>query len=128
MSIISSTRDKITRYIETNLSLIKLGVVSRTSVLLSYLMLSLIILFVFFCIILFVGFGITQLFISAGVSYVLAYFLTTCVYLLLLAVVVLLRKNIAGAFTNIFVQVLTEPDNDDDDEKNPNESSANPMP
>lgn len=107
MGIFSSIKDKITRYIEVNIKLFKLDFIGRTANLMSFFMFALICLFMFCCILLFVGFGLTQVFVNAGASPVGAYFLTTGVYLLLLVVIILLRGSVTRILASAFIDVLT---------------------
>ena len=117
MSILSPIIDKVKRFIDVHISLLKVNVIGRTSVLLSYLMFGMITLFVLLCIILFFGFGITEIFVSAGFSKLAAYFATMGVYVLLLAGVFAARKPITRYFANNFIKVMTEDDGEDEKPK-----------
>jgi hypothetical protein len=66
---------------------------------------------------LFMGLGITELFMLAGLPKVVSFFLTVGVYFVLLLIVIMLRKNITRFFASVFINVLTE----GDEEKNDND-------
>lgn len=117
MGLINQLREKITRYLDVHIKLFRINFIERTSNLMSYFMFALISLFIVFCIILFLGLGLTEAFMIAGLSKMVSFFLTIAVYILLLLLVVMLRKNITRAFSSIFIRVLTEGDEDDSDEK-----------
>ena len=116
MGIFTSIKEKITGYLDVHIKLMRLSFIERTSGLLSYLMFGMIVLFIFFCIILFLGFGLTELFTSLGLSRMASIFVTIGVYILLLTLVLGLRKNITRFFSNGLITVLT--DGDDDEDKN----------
>lgn len=116
MGIFSSITDKVKRFIDVNISLLKINLIGRSSVLLSYLMFGMITLFVLFCIILFFGFGITEVFVVIGLTKLAAYFATMGFYVLLLVGVFAARKPITKYFANNFIQVMTE-DSEDEKEK-----------
>lgn len=131
MSLWGKVRERIDDYINVNVSLLKLNLIDRTSGLMSYFMFALICLFVFCCIILFIGFGIAQAFIAAGISPMGAYFLTTGIYIGLFVVFVLLRRKITTFFSNAFIQVLTEheigAEDDDEPGTEPTNAANNPI-
>lgn len=106
--LFSDIKEKVVKYIEVNISLFKINLIGKTSGLMSYFMFALIALFMLSCIILFLGFGLSEVFFEAGLSRASSYFLTTGVYSLLLIIVVLLRKPIVGFFTNSIINVLTD--------------------
>jgi hypothetical protein len=112
----NNIKEKIVRYVEVNIKLFKLELIARTSSLISYLMFALILLIILCCIFLFFGFGLTEVFVDAGMTHAAAFFLTTGIYCGILALLILLRKYITGFFINPFVSILTDDDKDDDDD------------
>ncbi len=117
MSIFSELKERVTQYIDVHIKLFKINFIGRSANLFSYFLFSLICLFIFFCIILFVGFGLTEVFINAGLSKMASFFVVIGIYFLLLLIVVGLRKNITRFFASGFIRVLTEGDNEDEDDK-----------
>ncbi len=115
MGIFSSITDKVRRFIDVNINLLKVNLIGRSSVLLSYLMFGMITLFVLFCIILFFGFGMTEVFVGLGLSRLGAYFATMGFYVLLMGGVFAARKPITRYFADNFIKVMTD-DGDDDKE------------
>lgn len=122
MSIVSRLKEKISQYIDVNLKLLKLNIIEVTSNVLSYFVFLLIGLFIFFCILLFLGFGLTELFAMVGFTRMAGFFLTIVVYLLLLGLLILLRAPITRFFAGGVITMLTAGDNDEDSDSEKNES------
>jgi len=118
MSVFGEIKDRISRYIDVNVDLVKVNLIGRTAVLVSYLIFSLIALLIVFCIALFMGLGLTSALMETGMSTVAAYFVTMAIYLVLLIVVILLRKPISRFFADSLVEVLTTYEGDDDNDSN----------
>ncbi len=117
MSIFSDLKEKVTQYVDVHVRLFKINLIGRSANLFSYFLFSLICLFIFFCVILFIGFGLTEVFISAGLSKMASFFVVIGIYFLLLLIVLGLRKKITRFFASGFIRVLTEGDNEDEEEK-----------
>jgi len=110
----SNLKDKISRHIQVRLDLIRLEVVERSSAVMSYLIFALICLFIFFAVLLFVGFGLAEVLYDMGMSRGASFLTTTGIYILFFVLIVVLRRNITGFFADIFINVMTEEDEDDD--------------
>ncbi|MCF8449462.1 MAG: hypothetical protein K9G49_06280 [Taibaiella sp.] len=120
--IFNGIREKVVRYVEVNINLFKIKLIGRTSNLMSYFMFALTCLIILCCIILFFGFGLTEVFMDAGMSHSASFFLTTGIYCALLLIVIFLRKNFTRFFANAFINILTE----DDEDENDSEDNSNP--
>lgn len=120
MALFGNIKEKLLRYIEVQLDLVKVNFIGRTAGVMSYVMFALLGLFVFCCIILFIGLGLTEIFVEAGMSRVMALFITAAIYFLLLIIIILLRRNITGFFTDSFIEVLTDEDEDEDEKQSAN--------
>jgi hypothetical protein len=124
----SNVKEKITRHIQIRIDLMKLEVIHRSSGIMSYFMFALICLFIFFSVIMFLGFGLSELFIDAGMSRGASFLLTTGLYLLLLTTIILLRGRITRFFSSTFISILTETSEEKegtDDEDNEKEATPN---
>lgn len=120
----SNLKEKISRHIQVRIDLVRLEVVERSSAVMSYLIFALICLFIFFAILLFVGFGIAEVLYDMGMSRGASFLTTTGIYILLFVLIVLLRRSITGFFSDTFIGVMTEDDDDDiDEQKNKNAAS-----
>jgi hypothetical protein len=108
MSFLSSIKEKITKYIDVYIKLAKLSFIEGTADVVSYFIFAMIGLFLVFCVILFLGFGLTEAFVSMGLSHVASYFITLGVYVLLILIVFALRKNITRFFASEVVKVMTD--------------------
>ncbi len=116
MSIISRFKDKIQQYIDVQLKLFKLSFIGTTANVLSYFIFLLIGLFIFFCILMFLGFGMVEMFVALEFTRTAALFMTIGVYVLLLGLLVLLRRPVTEFFASGVITVLTDSDKDDDDD------------
>ena len=116
MSILTQLKEKVTQYLNVYIKLLKVNFIGRTANVFSYFFFALICLFIFFCIILYVGFGLTELFADAGLSKTASFFIVIGIYVLFLVIVVALRKPVIRFFANGFIRVLTEGD-DEEEEK-----------
>ena len=108
--IFNGLRDKITRYIDLRIRLLKLSAIEAASVLMSNLIFLLICLFLFFCILLFAGFGMAECMTDAGLSRAAAFFCTFGIYVVVLLLALVCRKGITGFFTSTFIKGLTAAD------------------
>lgn len=123
----SNVKEKITRHIQIRVDLLKLEVIQRSSGIMSYFMFALICLFIFFSVIMFLGFGLSELFTDAGMSRGASFLLTTGIYMLLLTVIVMLRGRITRFFSSTFISILTENSEEKeekDDEDNEKEATT----
>jgi len=113
MSIFGDLKQKITRYADVYIKLLKINFIGRSANVFSYFLFALICLFFFFCIILFIGFGLSEVFVEAGLSKMVSFFIVVGIYFLLLFVVMALRKKIIRFFASGFIRVLTEGDDEE---------------
>jgi len=116
MNILSQLKDKVTQYVDVYVKLIKISFIEGTANILSYFMFGMIVLFILFCIILFMGLGLVEFFIVLGLSKMLSFFLTIGAYLLLLLIVVAMRKKLTRVFSNEVVRAMTEKHEEEQDE------------
>ena len=119
MSILTQLKEKVTQYLNVYIKLLKVNFIGRTANIFSYFFFSLICLFIFFCIILYTGFGLTEVFADAGLSKTASFFIVTGIYVLLLVIVVSLRKPITRFFASGFIRVLTEGDDEGEEQELP---------
>jgi uncharacterized membrane protein len=115
VNIISKLKEKIIQYIEVKINLVKISVIERSSIILGYLFYSLLLLFVILATILFLGFGLSEVFAELVNSKALGYFMTLVVYIILLFILFASRRRIVRSIGNAFIRIMTEQDDDDDD-------------
>jgi len=115
MNIFSGIKEKITRYVDVHVKLLKISFIERSANVFSYFLFALICLFLCFCMVLFLGFGLTEVFIEAGLSKMVSFFAVIGIYFLFLLIAIALRKKITRFFASGFIRELTE--GDDGDEK-----------
>ncbi|MCD6011435.1 MAG: hypothetical protein K0Q79_1297 [Flavipsychrobacter sp.] len=117
MNIFSSIVDKIKRSVEVHINLLKVNIIGRTASVASYLMFGMIMLFILFGVILFLGLGLSEAFVAMGLTHLAAYFLTMVVYILLLLIIFSCRKSITKFFSGSLIKIMTEDEDDDESEK-----------
>jgi len=116
MNLFTSWKDKASEFIDVRVGLFKLGLIERTSTLFGNLILAFIYLFITLAILTFLGFGLMETFAAMlGGNRVGGAFITAGVFALLLVILFLVRTVLVRSFAGIFVRILTE-SNDDDDE------------
>jgi hypothetical protein len=120
MNFIAKWKDKIAHYIDVRLQLMKLSLVEKLSNVLSYLIFVFISLFISVSVLIFVGIVLGELFSGVTGSRTLGYLITTGFYVLLLIVLFLLRRPVINAFAGIFVRILTDTDEEEDEEPGSN--------
>ena len=117
MSILSDLKQKITGYLDVYIKLIKINFIGRSASVFSYFLCALICLFFCFCIFLFIGFGLTEVFIQAGLSKMVSFFVVIGIYFFFLIIGVAVRRKITRFFASGFIRVLTEGDNEEDEKE-----------
>lgn len=113
MGFVKKWMDKIARYVDIKISLLKLELIEIISGVFSTLVFVLIAFFIGFCVLLFFGLTLSEWFFSITDSRILAYLITTFVYLLLFILLLAIRKKITGFFSGIFIGILTEADEEE---------------
>ncbi len=117
LDFIGKWKDKITDQIDTRIQIIKLDFVGRTSQVLSYLIFTIICLFLLLPVLLFLGMALGEYFSELLDSRGGGYLLTSLVFILLICLLIAIRKRFILAFTNLFIGVMTDNDGDDDDDE-----------
>ena len=116
MNIIGQIKERITAYLDVQLKLVKINFILGTSNVLSYLLFAMIGLFILFSIILFIGFGLTEVFVELGLSRMAALFIVTGIYVLLLLLLLVCRKGVTRFFSSKIVNVMTESGEEEEEE------------
>lgn len=116
MSFIGKWKDKIAHYIDLRVSIMKLSFIERTSGVLSFFIYVFISLFLATAVLLFLGIGLAEWLATVLDSKAGGFFMTAGIFLLLVILLAVLRKGIVKAFSNIFIRIMTQ--NDDEDDKN----------
>jgi hypothetical protein len=120
MSLLNSWKDKLTSYVDVRLNLIKLSFIERTSTVLGFVILSFILLFLSMAVLLFIGIGMQEWFTAMlDGNRIGGAFLTALFYIVLIVVIILVKKPIVNMVGGVFVRVLTDPGDDDDDKHAP---------
>lgn len=115
MGIFDSWKEKIAHYIDVRLRLIKLSIVERVSGILSYLILTFIALFVGISVLIFAGIALAEYFATILDSRSGGYLLTSGIFLLLFLSLFAFKKLIVRAISGIFIRVMTDTSDDDED-------------
>jgi uncharacterized membrane protein YqjE len=115
MNLFTRWKDKATDFVDVRVRLLKLSFIERTSTLLGNLMLSFIALFIALAFFIFLGVALLELFADLLDSRAGGAFLTAGVFALMLGSLLALRKTIIASFAGIFIRILTEQDEDDEE-------------
>jgi len=118
MNIIGQLKERVKEYVDVYARLLKLSFIERTSSLLSYFMFAMICMLIVFCIVLFTGFGLVELFIALGLPKLASFFITVGIYILLLVIVIGWRKRLTNFFAGSVIKVLTEGDHEETEKEN----------
>ncbi|MEI8278320.1 MAG: hypothetical protein WCG87_01080 [Bacteroidota bacterium] len=114
MNILGNLKDKVVDFVDVRVRLLKLSVVERTASILSYFAFLMIILLIALLAFVFIGFGMAEWFTALLDSRSGGFFLAAFVFILLLVITFALRAKLFHRFANIFVQLLTEDDEESD--------------
>lgn len=117
MNLFNRWKEKASNYVDVRLGLLKLSLIERTSNVIGHLLLSFIYIFLTLSVLSFVGYGLMETFSAWFNSRVAGSFATAGLFLLLLLLIFALRKPIVAAFAGIFIRVLTEGDEDDEEDE-----------
>lgn len=116
MNIFQSWKQKVTDYIDVRVGLVRLGLVERTSMLLGNLMVAFIALFLGLALMIFLGVALLEIFIEIFKSRIVGACMTAGFFALLLIILFMLRKWLIRLLAGIFVKILTDDKEDDDEE------------
>jgi len=115
LDIIQKWKDKIITLVETKLRLMQLDFIERVSSVMSNFIFLMVCILLGFGIFLFVGLGIAEFFSELLGSNGLGYLIVASFYLLIGVLLYLLRKQILTKLSNMFISVLTEKYDDEEE-------------
>lgn len=124
LDIIQKWKDKIITLVETKLRLMQLDFIERASSLMSNFIFLMVCILLGFGILLFVGLGIAEFFSELLGSNGLGYLIVASFYLLIGVLLYLLRKRMLTKLSNMFISILTEKCDDDEDDGDAQISSS----
>jgi NAD/NADP transhydrogenase beta subunit len=116
LDFVQKWKDKISNLVETKFRLLQLEFIERASGVMSFLVLSVLLLLLGFGVFLFIGLGVAEMLSEMMKSYISGYMAVAGFYLVLLLTLFALRKKIIRKFTGIFISVMTERREDDEEE------------
>ncbi|MBS1645181.1 MAG: hypothetical protein JST36_09110 [Bacteroidetes bacterium] len=120
MSLLGAWRAKLEEYAQLRISLVKLSLIERSAKLMGAIMFGFIIMCLGFGVLAFMGFGLMQVLTQAFDSAIAGAFCMAGIFLLLVGLVVLSRKNIVARIAALFISVLTADDDDFNDKRSEN--------
>jgi uncharacterized membrane protein len=124
LDIVQKWKDKIIALVETKLRLMQLDFIERTSSLMSNFIFLLVFILLGFGVFLFVGLGLAELFSELLGNKMLGYLIAASFYLLIGVLLYLLRKRMLTKLSNMFISILTEECDDDEDDGDAQISSS----
>lgn len=124
LDIVQKWKDKIIALVETKVRLMQLDFIERTSSLMSNFIFLLVFILLGFGVFLFVGLGLAELFSELLGNKMLGYLISASFYLLIGVLLYLLRKRMLTKLSNMFISILTEKCDDDEDDGDAQISSS----
>lgn len=107
--------EKLLQYFEVKLNSAKLSLIERVAIIMGFCMFMMMCMFITLIILIQSGMGLGTLMAAWVGSEAGGYFLTAGIYLLLLIVAFLLKKKILRFFVNVFVGLLTDGQDENDE-------------
>jgi VIT1/CCC1 family predicted Fe2+/Mn2+ transporter len=115
LDFIGKWKDKIAEYADARIQVVKLELVERVSKVLSFFTFIIACFLLVLPMLLFMSMATAEFFADLMGSRSGGYYLITGIYLVLLSALYIYRKSFIRKFTDLFVKVMT--DSDDDDEQ-----------
>lgn len=117
LDFVQKWKDRITNLVETKFRLLQLEFIERASGVMSFLVLSVLLLLLGFGVFLFVGLGVAHMLSEILHSTISGYLIVAGFYLAILLLLYALRRRIIRKFTSIFISVMTERREDEDEDQ-----------
>lgn len=117
LGFIGKWKDKLADYVDMRVRLVKLDFIERTSQVLSFFTFTIVCFLLVLPILLFMGIGVAEFFADLVGSRGGGYLIITGLYLLALGLLFIYRKRFIRKFTGLFIRVMTDDDEDDEDEQ-----------
>ncbi|MBS1773282.1 MAG: hypothetical protein JST82_10490 [Bacteroidetes bacterium] len=123
LDFLGKWRDKVADYIDTRIRIVKLDITERIARVLSFFTFTILILLLLMPAFLFTGMGLAELFSDLLGSRTGGYFVMAGVYTLALLILYACRKTLIRKFTGLFIGVLTDSGEGDEEDKQQSASS-----
>lgn len=117
INLFGKWKDRATEYIDVRVQLAKLKFVQGASNVLSSLMFGFILVVVSISVLIFMGLGIMEVFTHFFNSRIAGAFATSGTFLLLMLVLFAFRKSFLRSFAGLFIRIMTDLGEDDEDEE-----------
>lgn len=117
LGFIGKWKDKLADYVDMRVRLVKLDFIERTSQVLSFFTFTIVCFLLVLPILLFMGIGVAEFFADMVGSRGGGYLIITGLYLLALGILFMYRKRFIKKFTGLFIRVMTDDEEDDEDEQ-----------
>lgn len=119
IDLLGKWKEKATQYVDVRVQLVKLKFIARASSVLGSVILALILIMVAMLIFLFIGLGIMECFTHWLNSRIGGAFATAGFFLILFLIMFLARKAVGNNFAGIFVRIMTEGDDEEEEDERP---------
>lgn len=117
MNLFGKWKEKATEYVDVRVQLAKLKFIERASHVIGNLMLGFAMMATMIAVLFFFGIGLMETFtVLFDGSRIGAAFATSGVFLLLVGLIYALRKTILAAIAGIFIRIMTDPGDEDDEQ------------
>jgi hypothetical protein len=114
--MIAKLIDKVLNSLNAKLDVMKLSIIERISIILGFFMFAMVGMIMAVSVIIFLGIGLSEYFAAITGSIPLGYLIVSGIYILLLVLILVFKKQMNKWFAGLFISLLTS--NEDDDEPN----------
>lgn len=119
LEFVGKWKDKIMDYVDVRLRVVKLDFIERTSQVLSFFTFTIVCFLLVLPILLFTGIGAAEFAADLVGSRGGGYLIITGIYLLMLGLLFMYRKQFLKKFTGLFIKVMTDHDEEDEEKDEP---------
>ena len=119
MNLFGKWKDKATEYVDVRIQLAKLRFIERASHVIGHLVLGFVMISTMIAVLFFMGIGIMETLAVWLDTRVGAAFATAGLFVLLIAAIYGMRKKILLSVAGIFIRIMTDPGDDEDDDDEP---------
>lgn len=113
--MIGKLLEKLTGYLGQHLDVLKLSIIERIAIVMGFCMFMMVGMMAATAIIIFVGIGLSIYLGNTIGSQSGGYFIVTGIYILLIGIVAIFKKQLLSQFAGLFVRLLTSNDDEEED-------------
>ncbi len=109
--------EKVMKYFQARLDVLKLTIVERIAVVMGFFLLMVLSMMLTLAFLVFLGMGLGEYLGEVTGHIYQGYLIVAGIYLLVLGLIMMFKRNVKRWFAGLFISLLTTDDDDDDDKK-----------